>query len=52
VHNFTASRLTFDPTLLGGHDDVVWVDRLSDQQFDPRRRHALEPYSVLWLVQP
>ena len=52
VHNFTASRLTFDPTLLGGRDDLAWVDRLSDQQFVPRRRHVLEPYAVLWLVQP
>ena len=52
VHNVTASRLTFDPTLLGGRDDVVWLDRLTDQRFVPRRRHALEPYSVLWLVQP
>ena len=52
VHNVTASRLTFDPILLGGRDDVVWVDRLTDQRFAPRRRHALEPYSVLWLVQP
>ena len=52
VHNFTASRLTFDPTALGGRDDRVWVDRLTDQQFAPRKRHALEPYAVLWLVQP
>ena len=52
VHNFTASRLTFDPTALGGRDDRVWVDRLTDQQFAPLKRHALEPYAVLWLVQP
>jgi sucrose phosphorylase len=51
VHNFTASRLTFDPILLGGRDDVVWIDRLSDQRFAPRKRHALEPYAVLWLVE-
>ena len=51
VHNFTASRLTFNPTALGDRDDLVWVDRLTDQQFAPRRRHALEPYAVLWLVQ-
>ena len=51
MHNFTSSRLSFDPILLGGRDDLVWVDRLSDQQFAPRRRHALEPYAVLWLVQ-
>ena len=45
----------------GGHRDswaieqvlptVVVIDRLTDQQFAPRRRHALEPYAVLWLVQ-
>ena len=52
VHNFTASRLTFDPSLLGGRADRVWFDRLSDQRFAPQRRHALEPYAVLWLVQP
>ena len=26
MHNFTSSRLSFDPILLGGRDDLLWVD--------------------------
>ena len=51
IHNFTASRLTFDPGLWRGRQDLDWIDRLSNQRFAPGRRHALEPYSVLWLDQ-
>ena len=51
VHNLTASRLTLDPTSLGGDVAIGWADCLSGQLLPPHKRHSLEPYAVLWLVQ-
>jgi len=51
VHNVTSTRLSLDPSgLLDQEEASPWVDCLSGRTLEPRKRHLLNPYEVLWLV--